>query len=602
MARQARRAATLVPGASLRGLVFDVCFQNRIPHTYGMLNHFGMPNRNRVLVSESPDLDVAGLATALRISEEEVQLRRYPLSEKGHRKFFGLDVLKSRIEDRVRRFSPAAISEGHRYHPATHELRDLPFSTIGWDMLQDTCPCEEKGIKQNWVTSNGSDRCHACAGDLGKLPSVAVPEEWKPQLQFIAKLVDPDPASHEIARSMLPAAIRQTRRNLLYDVVMSAARAISDGKPGANTISRTEAIAKACEAAMLWPNGLHLIERSVECRTNAWDRVRRAYTLLDCIGDDPTPAPDTKAAQDAPAAPRYHPSGAIGRLRSPYISAMEAARLSGVDEPALKQAWDEGKFTQHRWAQGSLRIRAFDPAEVVALAPKLRVVGCRTIVANELGLPLYGLEQLLEASVIAPDAPSSQAKQLEVHRAAARSFVAGVEQRAASVVGARISFRDAIRHVSGRPKPWGAAFSAMLAGNLTFELVADAKQRAVVDRILVDRRAITSFVAMDHDLQIDTQIERCQWWSGTDALECLNGNRSAYDLLSGLDSQGGGMRKRYSVEQILKRAATGVTTFDLTRRTGVATTRVAALLEKRGVPQIAPGLWDRCQAEALLVT
>lgn len=61
--RQVRRPANAVPGASLRGIVFDACYDNRIPNTFGMLRHLGMPNRNRVLVSESVHLDAAGLAT-----------------------------------------------------------------------------------------------------------------------------------------------------------------------------------------------------------------------------------------------------------------------------------------------------------------------------------------------------------------------------------------------------------------------------------------------------------------------------------------------------------------------------------------------------------
>jgi hypothetical protein len=280
---------------------------------------------------------------------------------------------------------------------------------------------------------------------------------------------------------------------------------------------------------------------------------------------------------------------------------MEAARLSGVDEPALKQAWDDRKLTQHTWALGAQRIRAFDPAEVAAIAPKLRVFGCRKIIARELGLPLYGVEQLLEASLIAPDAPSSHAKQLEVHREAVRSFTALLEQKASSITGERIPFREAIRHVSGRPKPWAEAISAMSKSHVCFELTSDTRGKALVDRILVDRRAIRSFVAMNHNRQPATQIERCDWWSGSDALECLNGNRSAYDLLTGLGGKGDGVRKQYTVGEVLKRAATGVTTFDLTRRTGVATRCVADLLEKNRVPQIVPGLWHRHQAEALLV-
>lgn len=598
MVRQARRAATLVPGASLRGVVFDACFDNRIPNTFGMLQHFGMPNRNRVLLSESPHLDTSGLAAALRIDETEVLSRRYPAHGRGHCTFFGLHVLKGRIEDRVRRFSPAAIADGVLHHPATHELRDLPFSTVGWDILQDTCPCTDKGVRQNWVTVNGSSRCQSCGGDLGRIAATPVPDYLRPSLKFIAGLVDPDPAAQEEALGMLPAAIRETDRTLLYDLVMNLARAGSDGD---GAMERTAAIARACEAILQWPTGVADFIPSGDCMQHLWSWIRRTYAVLDVTGSRRRHSATAPTEASGGQTSRYAPSGSVGRISTDFIGAMAAARLGGVDEQGLKQAWDDGRFTQHVWVQGSRRIRAFDPAEVVAVAPTLRLAGTRATAARRLGLPGYGLEQLLEADIFSPAAPGNGLKQKEAHLNAARALEAEIERAVSAADGRTTTFLDAIRHVSGRRKPWAAAIAALLDGSIPFRLGTGPVRDGIAGRIVVSQNAIPVICSMSEHSTPKVVIQRADRWTGADSLECLNGYRQATELLDGLTSSGTRNKRLFAVADVIERAETGVTTYDLTRRSGLATTHIVAVLDSHGVGQIAPGLWERQTAERLIL-
>ncbi len=597
MVRQARRAANLVPGASLRGLVFDSCYDNRIPHTFGMLRHFGMPNRNRVLVSESEHLNTGGLASALRIDEAEVLRRRYPLRSSGHREFFGICIMRSRIEDRVRRFSPAAIARGIIYHPATHELRDLPFSTMGWDILQDACPCENRGVVQNWVTVNGSSRCHSCGGSLGKVTSVPVPEHLRPSLQFVAGLVDPDPTVQRAALAMLPGELQSTSRTLLYDIVMNIVRALDTDVEPADPLSRTTMLAQACQIVIGWPNGLTGADRPAKCPEHRWDWIRRTYPILDrdaaaSSASTGSPAPDTRSSA-------YAPSRSGGRLQTNFLSAMEAARLGGVDEQALKNAWDDGIFTKHVWTLGGRRVRVFDPGEVIAIAPTLRLGGSRAIAARHLGLPVYGLEQLLEVELFTPVAPSRELKQITAHREAAYRLVAKVEGKVSVVSGPTVPFLDAIRHVSGRPKPWGAAFVALLNGDVPFSLRRGAEKTGLAGRIIVGRDSIADLASMSHEPVARAPVHRSEEWVGADAIECLNGAPSSTYLLEGLPFSGTASKRCFRADAVLKRAAAGVTTFDLSRRAGVGTRRIVTRLEENNVKKVAPGLWERSAAEKL---
>ena len=602
MARQARRAAKVVPGASLRGLVYDSCYDNRIPNTFGMLRHFGMPNRNRVLVSESQHLSTAGLASALRIDEAEVLLRRYPLQVSGHRDFFGIHVMRSRIEDRVRRFSPAAIARGILYHPATHELRDLPFSTVGWDLLQDTCSCEDQGVVQNWVTVNGSSRCHSCGGSLGRITSVPVPDDLKPSLEFIAGLVDPDPIFQRGAHAMLSNDLQASSRTLLYDMVMNLTRAFDDCAESGDLMSRTVALSRACQVLIEWPAGLEDVDRPAGCPEHRWNWIRRTYPILDGgSGTTTTGTGSSAPAVGASKRPVYAPSRSGGRLQTNLLGAMAAARLGGVDEQVLKKAWDDGIFTKHVWALGPRRVRAFDPGEVIVIAPTLRLGGSRAIAARYLGLPVYGLEQLLEVKLFTPVAPSSEIKQISAHRKAASQLVAKVAKAATVVNGPTVSFLDAIRHVSGRPKPWGAAFVALLDGDVPFSLGRGAEKTGLVGRITVGRDSIADLASMRHEVAARLEVHRTEEWVGADAIECLNGAPNSAHLVEGLPFTGSDAKRFFRVDAVLERAAAGVTTFDLSRRAGVGTRRIVARLKENYVNKIAPGLWERSAAEKFIL-
>ena len=606
MARQVRRAATTIPGASLRGLVFDACYNNKIEHTFALLKHFGMPNRNRVLVSESDHLDTANLAVALRIDEQEIVSRRYPECGRGHRKFYGVHVLKTRIEDRVRRFSPAAIINGILHHPATHELRDIPFSTVGWDILQETCPCIDKGVRQGWITTNGSSRCHSCGGDLGKIDAIVVSDELRASLKLIAGIVDPDLDARLESTAMLPSALRSTDLTLLYDMIMNITRVYTGDRSTSElelATTRTAAMARACDAVLEWPRGLPVNGRIDDTVPHIQDWIRRNYPMLDLCNQDSegeTNIPgDVCSTAKVHSGIRYALSGSVGRITSSMVSGLTAARIANIDVQALREAWDNGRLTQHVWVQKGIRVPAYDPAEVARLAPELRVDIARRQAGSFLGMPLYGVEQLIALEILAPKAPKPGFNQSGTHIQAAKQLVERVEATASSVKDP-ISFVDAIRHVSGRMKPWGAAFAAMLDGTIEFA-IERKHSKPLVGRVVVSTAAIPLITALSETSKPPVSVHYADVWSQADALECLNANpKSPPAPLAGIASTGQNP-KLYRVTEVLERAALGVTTADLGRRSGLGVMRVLKLLDEQSVPLIASGLWERIAAEELIM-
>lgn len=600
MSRRALREATLVPGASLRGLVFDACAKNYIPNTYAVLRYFGMPNRNRVLVSESPHLDVSGLANALRIDPAEILLRRYPLCGQASRSFYGMSIAKTRIEYRVRRFSPAAIADNHLHHPATHELRDLPFSTVGWDILQTLCPCTDKGVRQGWITVNGTSRCDACGGSLGKIEPVPVPDHTKEPLALVAGLVDPNATVREAACGLLPLALQNTDRALLYDMIINLARATSSAEARQDPIQWTEAIAASCSRLIDWPTVINDDIRSHDCSSNLWAWILRHHAILDVCevqaGNDQS-CSSRPLVPTASASPVYETSGSIGKVKTQFIGAMAAARLSNVDEHALKKAWDDGQFTQHVSARAGLRVRAFDPSEVLLIAPLLRVTRARSETAKYLGLPVYGVEQLLARRLLNPQTPNAEHNQSASYRRAADDLVAEFSVQDPNRYGKWVNLSDAVRHVSGRPKPWATIVESLLADRLPYILKTEG-DLPFVRRIRVPEPFISFIANLTENSESLVVVNRAERWTQRDALELLNGNLSNPAPLDGLESTG--TRKLYRASDILERAKAGATTSDLARRFGYAVSLVTPLLRANKIPEIVPGFWQRSGAEEVL--
>lgn len=556
-----------------------------------MLQHFGLLHRNRVDVSESAEIRITDLAAALGVTEQGVRHRRYELVAPSHRSFFGLQLNGNRIENQLRRFSPAAISSGNSYHPAVHELRDLPFSPLGWDLLQISCPCEPDGQVQRWTRTNGTARCDACGRRLDRIEPVLVPAVLRDSLSLLGQLVDPDAESRAAARDMLPSAIRAANRSMIFDVITTLAKGSVEPADNGNALAACESLARACDAVLRWPHGLALVDQR-RSGDERFERARRNYLLLDvCAEERPQMGAD-------PAKASYIPSGACGHITSKSVSALEAARIAGVDEVALKEAWDQGLLTKHIRAVRGERVRAFDPEEVRAIAPTLRRAKARARTAAILGTTVFGVEQMIAMQLFQPGSAIGGRSQWDAHRQEAERLMSLLRSGARDEVKSPVRLSDAVRFISGRAKPWGPIFAKLLAGGLHYSW-QESDRSPVTSRILISSQHLALLQSTSFDKAGFPAESFETRWTQKDALDCINGYKNAIELLSPL--AGSPSRpKLFRATDVEALAKAGVTTSDLARRSASSVTSAFRVLEKAEVPQLAPGLWQRDLAEPLL--
>lgn len=597
--RRLLKIAPAVPGESLRGLVADACARNRIPNTWGMLRHFGLMHRNRIDVSENDQIRYDELAATLGMHVDELEVRRYPSSPGWRRTFFGVEMLSAQIENRIRRFSPVAIAEGLTYHPATHELRDLPFSLIGWDLLQDKCTCDFKGLRQNWTRVNGTSRCNFCGASLGRIVPKLIPQQLRSTLAVISGIVDPEERVRAIHLASLPEPIRTSNRTMLFDVLIKLGKVARTHFPddGPNEFQPVYQLARACDALLNWPDGLaHVAQRSRE-KNRPWSKLARNYLLLDKCRDDGAENGSAPHSSSPSSKATYSGRGRFGKIELAHISTAEAARLTGLDEPALIEAWNDGFFTQHRSALGFQQVRAFDRRELFDVAPKLRVKVARKQASNELGITLYGLEQMICLDMFDPEPPGPDRSQHVAYRQEAARIGALLQSNAKSVTSDYLPLSEAMRFVSGRPHPWGPVIASMCQGKIPYHLQPGTAP--LVERLMIAKVSIWQLEGHSFDRGDHPNFEFAKRWGQRDSLACLNMHRCAGQLLATLKVEGVNP-KLFLASEVEELTAKGVATSDLARRAGLSVATVSWKLKKLHCEEILPGLWARETAERAL--
>jgi hypothetical protein len=162
-----------------------------------------------------------------------------------------------------------------------------------------------------------------------------------------------------------------------------------------------------------------------------------------------------------------------------------------------------------------------------------------------------------------------------------------------------MSLLEAVRHISGRPKPWGPLAAALINGFISYALTDDC-DLPLMRRILIGQNDLAKIKA--------TKFNRSPYpaetfeprWVQQEALDCLNGYANASELLERLASVGD-RPKWYVAEEVEALAREDVTTSDIARRANTSVVRAYMVLDKAGTKQIAKCLWERKAAEALLL-
>ena len=594
------RAAKPVAGQSLRGLTAHALRRNRIGTAWRVLRTVGAPARNRPLLSEHASIDEERLSAALRVDEEVVRRRRYPLNKSGERMFFSLPVPHGGIENRERRFAPNLLKT-QRHHLAVWELRLLPFCPVSWDYLISRCECRPgKTTTQGWTrTGSYPDQCDECGRDLSRLLTTQVSVEKRDDLALAAELVLDVTNDRADWRRHLPADLQDVDTAALFRVLHVLAdhivaeehrtagldagghNAVSFGNTSASEIA-TERLRLACVTLVGWPYAIEKARFDLTSDSPLLVKLQKDYCRLGRVRNGQVGGEEKGCANlNAPTSRKINP-----------IGIREASALAGLSPETLEAIWSAGHITRYVRPHGGRVLPAFDAAELTEIANRWRErLDCGSV-AYRLGITRYGLAQLTTSGILragAINAPGCEPAFLE---ADVKEFERALVVAAGPTPSASRSIANSLRAISGRLKPWSALIAAMLDGSITYGITVG--KEPVLERVVlpVECCATDAWAEIeDHEL---TESELCSQLCQADALEILNCSASSVAILSGLSSQGLNPRM-FDRVAVLGRARHVVATAEVAERLSIHPAKVARIMKSANIHEVVRSGWPRAR-------
>jgi hypothetical protein len=583
--RRLLRKTVPVDGESLRGLVARACERNFIPNSWGVLQYLGLAHRNRVLVSEDPNLAPADLAYAVGTSDAEVARRRYDRVGANHVSFFGLNVRRTAIETKVRRFSPRSLSE-HPYHRAIWELRDLPFCPFGWDLLQDRCHCDgDDGIVQGWTrTLAPVDRCDRCGDLLAHMEATPVPERMRGDLSFVLAIVGTSAEERSLGHA-LPAALVDVDRSLVFDLLLHLARAVIDMPPRdprdlTAALAWCRALQTACRAIVNWPQGLRHLQPADHVDPRTWGVLTTKYASL----AQPVPGPIENQG----------PWEARATLGNDIIGLKAAATLVGMKEETLAALWTGAVLEPHRKMFGGRLLPAFHPYELITFAARWHSrIGIQSF-GYKLGISYHGVEQLIVSGLLSATAPCLPGTPPNISSTESEDFHCRVRSGAARDVDDPVPLRWAMTVIGGRLKPWGPIFMAMLQAEFPYAI--NEGSASMVDTIVIPRIAIRRLRHFHFDQAAFPAFSFARRMVQHEALATLNISARGARVLKGLEVVGVSP-KTYAVTDVEERARAIITLPEIAFLLEEDYPDAHIRLSRAGWGPVFPGAYHRADTE-----
>ena len=579
-------------GESLRGGIARALQLAKLPNSWSFLGEFGLKHRNRVSIGEDPEIDLGGIAVALGCDRGEIANRTYQDRGNGARNFFGITVPHGSIEVQRRRFSPSFFACHGAYHLAAWELKFLPFCPVTWDLLEATCDmCKTNpGQAQGWTrTLTPVDRCDECGRELCRQRHDTVPVDMRPALEIVRHLVGTTATDREGVYNHLPRHLQRSSPQEILNVILGLAKHLAIPRTALKNSSLFR-LHEACQAVTAWPNGLENEAFCVSGCSPIIPQILNSYASLGAV-----PAQEVASREYA----RTSPATVVMQTSASKncIGLREATAIAGLSADLLKRCWEEGLVSRHYRFHGGKQLPAFDTAELSKFAKAWKdCVGTSTI-AHRWSLPNYAIEQLAQLGVLPPSSLTLAESGLRFRSSEVAAFTAKVENRSGEIDGPALTLYALLQNVSGRLKPWGPMFSAIIDGEVQLFVAEGAE--AWPKRAFVEASKSQKILRAALEQDTTSALKYSAHITQSDALEILNCSASSIAVLKRLTPQGANP-KLYLLDDVLDLAARIMPTAEIAARLDLDHTRTFRILQASRVREIVPGGWARAHASRII--
>lgn len=386
-----------------------------------------------------------------------------------------VEVSKHWIERSRRRFSPAGLLHSPHIRASWH-LRIFPFCTDTWQFLRDDC--QRCGARQAWYHTVGVDRCDACMFDLTRCNSEHLLEEGREEIACAISLVSEDRATVDKALAQLPIALQPTHAlELLHRMLGFVDPRIPRKRNNWEDVHPqiyASGIATAWKALRRWPDGVLEIMDERIAASEVWhsdgNKGRSTHFLSEksIARLSPELRPLVGALRKRRLLENCEGQKGQGALVSPE-DAKHELKLGGIEISAARR---KGALRTILVLSRSHALPMYDRADVELIETQLADRRRQTAVAEELALPVYAIDLLVEAGCLEYLSHPFVRHAYGSHQLSGSSFAklkTRLMENQSSLVGT-VPLKWAAMGIGGGLKPWGAIAAALFNGELPYVL------------------------------------------------------------------------------------------------------------------------------------
>ena len=584
--RSDKRFPEPIPGESLPGWLTRAARGRSMPRMWALTAELGVDYLGKPGALTGGTISVDRIAGCLKAAPEQIEARMLlPCGQRGFGMLAGVRVRTADVVTQTRRFPPSRLREVGT-HLAVWSLRTLPFCATTWEYMVDRCGrCRRV---QRWKATINVQRCDGCGFLLSATPAEQVAVGLRSSLRAVASLVDASIASGAKTAPPLPPPLSGLNAGAAFETVVQLARILDPGLPldePALVVPRlqrllADGLARSWDLLQGWPSSFSLAMADGRASAISSDRLRSSLSP-----NSPRPLlPETAALL---AAPFNEPDRLLGTKQT--------ARALGATETQVAEARSEGCF------EATLCIRTgrigwgLKRKEIGRLASERRQRIGRHRAAVELALPIYGLDQLLNESIL----PLRRHMWFDRHYGGAIIVAADLSDLKQRIVAGATMDREAciqiglaMRGWGGGPKPWSTVFSMLLDGRLRH--AADLGQDGKL-AISIAPEAIGLIRSMAPGMGPGEYVQK-------DALEMLNASRHVNQHLAQLRGSATSTGRSWLIpkEVLEPLAATVITAPEVMARSGLAEKTVRRMLQESGCEPAHPFGWRRADVHRLV--
>jgi hypothetical protein len=437
------------------------------------------------------------LAQILGCSEVELQAIVHPYidAEKRIVKWGPGTMRRSDLLLDRRRIAPEAVRAAP-YVRADWLCRYLPYDPTTGEELLDTCPSCNNVLR--WSRAWGIGSCENCREDISNVVQPKLPANLLEPYRRFAGLLSIVPEIRESARETLDQALSEIPQPILVDLILSLGIALgAEPKPIGRARLRQLGNAEMAAAAAA---GMELIED--------WPNraQRRTRTLIEGRGEEGDRKDVIRAIRSLGSERAFHRQQvelfrevlpeifadtrrAVGLLDGPVFLQWDICRQAGISSQEVRSLAEAGVLPV-RVVSGDKRCNIqFSADEAEEFCQRRRASIPIETVASRLGLPIYAIEQLIDAELLEQELhpavllidqqPRVTHASFELLRQRLANRFLPSDDRTGLITLQRLS-----RRFGGGLKAWDQVLGAIVSGEVTIYRAADRTGRSLIDQVM----------------------------------------------------------------------------------------------------------------------